>query len=335
MNAPTRSFACLACGSTLEFRAGSVSTRCNVCDDDRPLPMRFPTNVPATALEPTADALAGVAHARCGSCGSLLASASPPTECPICGGAATAEPAVASSPIHGWLPFLVDEQAATARLTAELQRLRITATATRFLAVHLPWLVYECTATGSYEGRRGVLVGSGQNRRMSWSEVSGVIDRQFENRSKSGSRAIVGELADRLEPWDWAFVEPPDATFAGCLRECCELKGESIAARTMSFDAELADEVRADIGGDAQEVNRVEARRDDERFRQILLPVWIATLSGIQTRVLVNGRTGEVIVPGRRDAELEQRDPSTAKLVLVASAIAIGIALLAYVIVSS
>ncbi|HWB74596.1 MAG TPA: hypothetical protein VG755_06565 [Nannocystaceae bacterium] len=335
MNAATRTFECLACGSTLEFHAGSVSTHCKLCDDERPLPMRFPANVPATALDATADTPAGVAHVRCGSCGSRFAGRSPPSSCPLCGGVTAAERDGPTLPVHGWLPFLVDEQTATARLVAELQRLRIDATPTRCFGVHLPWLVYQCTATGRYDGRRGDLVGSGQNRRMSWHEVSGVIDRQFENRSKTGSRTILGELADRLEPWDWAFVEPPDATLASQVRECCELTGDGIAARTMSFDAELAAEARADIGGDAQEVNRVDARRDDEAFRQILLPVWIATLTGIQTRVLVNGRTGAVIVPGRREAEIAQRKSSAGRRSAIGIAIAMGLALLAYVIGAS
>lgn len=312
MGPATRSFECLACGTPLEFTAGSVATRCKMCDDNRPLPLRFRADVPARPIEaagPPTGALPGHLHARCGACGTLfsLPAAGP---CPLCGGPSTPDATATALAVDGWLPFLVDEHTARAMLGAELLRLRIApATPGRFVGVHVPWLVYDCEVKGTYEGRRGDLVGDGQNRRMVWRDASGAIDRLFENRRASASRSLVGELAERLEPWDWAFVEPPSSAIATAACERCEVTPEHVAGRAMGdFAAEVATEARHDIGGDAQEVHSVKATRSAERFRHVLLPVWLGTLTDGHTRIAVNGRTGEVIVTGRRGREVEESD---------------------------
>ncbi len=295
----------------LEFTAGSVATRCRVCDDDRPLPLRFGPDVPPRPIEaagPPTGPLPGHDHARCSACGVLL-SRSAVGPCSLCGGETAPDPTATALAADGWLPFLVDEPTARAVLAAELLRLRIAATPGRFVGLHVPWLVYECVVTGTYEGRRGDLVGDGQNRRMVWRDASGAIDRAFENRRRSASRSVVGDVAERLEPWDWAFVEPPSAAIAAAVCERCEVTPEHVASRAMGdFATEVADEVRYDIGGDAQEVHSVEASRTAERFRHVLLPVYFGTLTDGHTRVAVNGRTGEVIVADHRGRETEESE---------------------------
>lgn len=305
----TRSFECLVCGTSLEFTAGSVATRCATCEDTRPLPLRFSAGVPPQSIEaaraPTG-ALPGHHHQRCRACGTLLsrASAGP---CPLCGGETTQDTTATALAVDGWLPFAVDEHAARAMVGAELPRLRIAATLGRFVGVHVPWLVYDYTVRGTFEGRRGELVG--EHRRMVWTDTSGVIDRSFEHRRRSASRSLVGDLAERLEPWDWAFVEPVSQAIATAVCERCEVTPEHVANHTIGdFASEVASEVGFEIGGDAQQVLSVDATRSDERFRHVLVPVWFGTLTDGRTRVAVNGRTGEVVVADRPGRASEESD---------------------------
>lgn len=330
MGLATRTFECLACGTALEFTIGSVATRCRVCDDSRPLPLRFAADVPSRSIDdagPPTGALHGHHHVRCGACGTLV-SRSSAGPCPLCGGDAAADATATALAIDGWLPFLIDEHTARAVLAAELRRLRIAATLGRFVGVHIPWLVYDCELFATYEGRRGEWVGDGQHRRMVWCDVSGTIDRPFENRRRSASRSVVGDLAERLDPWDWAFVEPPSAAITSAVCERCEITPEHVASRAMGdFATAAADEVRSDIGGDAQEVTSVEAKRSAERFRQVLLPVWFGTLVDGHTRVAVNGRTGEVTVTGHdgRETEESELEPATGSKRREVIGVAIGV----------
>ena len=58
----------------------------------------------------------------------------------------------------------------------------------------------------------------------------------------------------------------------------------------------IAMDIRADIGGDQQVIERMEVDHDRPTFKHVLLPVWVAAFHfvGRPYRFVVNGRTGEV-----------------------------------------
>ena len=58
----------------------------------------------------------------------------------------------------------------------------------------------------------------------------------------------------------------------------------------------IAGDIRADIGGDQQIIERMEVAHDATTFKHVLLPVWVAAFQfvGQPYRFVVNGRTGEV-----------------------------------------
>jgi hypothetical protein len=58
----------------------------------------------------------------------------------------------------------------------------------------------------------------------------------------------------------------------------------------------IASDVRRDIGGDEQRIDRIDTDWRDETFKHVLLPVWMAAYkyNGKSYRFLVNGQTGEV-----------------------------------------
>ena len=62
------------------------------------------------------------------------------------------------------------------------------------------------------------------------------------------------------------------------------------------MNAVIEGDVRRDIGGDQQQIDRVETEHSDETFKHILLPVWMAAYKygGKTYRFVVNGQTGKV-----------------------------------------
>ncbi|HEX6014629.1 MAG TPA: hypothetical protein VFY87_23125, partial [Geminicoccaceae bacterium] len=58
----------------------------------------------------------------------------------------------------------------------------------------------------------------------------------------------------------------------------------------------IAMDIRHDIGGDQQVIDRMEVDEGAPSFKHVLLPVWVAAFRflGRPYRFVVNGRTGEV-----------------------------------------
>ena len=111
-------------------------------------------------------------------------------------------------------------------------------------------------------------------------------------------KALPVHLVEALEPWDLEGMRPytPDY-LGGFAAELYQVPvdrgfehGQAVMRETIAMD------VRADIGGDQQLIQRMEVEHADTTFKHVLLPVWIAafTFIGRQYRFVVNGRTGEV-----------------------------------------
>ena len=58
----------------------------------------------------------------------------------------------------------------------------------------------------------------------------------------------------------------------------------------------IAGDVKADIGGDMQRIERMDIRHADTTFKHVLLPVWLGAFryGGKAFRLAVNGRTGAI-----------------------------------------
>jgi hypothetical protein len=313
----TRTFECLACGSPLQFNAGSLSTRCGMCDDARPLPLRIADEIAEVSLAdpaPGGDPLAGRTASQCTGCRAIVSGTTAIALCPFCGAGTTAL-ATAPALLHaqGHLPFLVDQHTAQTVLRRDLANAGLGA-APALHAVYVPWLLYSCRVTGEYDGRRGDRHDNGDGASyVVWTDVSGFVERDWENKRASGSIGMPEVVAARLEPWDWAFCEPsaPQA-LADATVEHSTFALDAIFRRVFpSYDSEIASEVRYDIGGDLQEIHRVSSERHAERVRVILLPVWVGRMSDPgRTPVAVNGRTAETVIAGDAGRHLEEDEAS-------------------------
>ena len=74
------------------------------------------------------------------------------------------------------------------------------------------------------------------------------------------------------------------------------MMGVGLTEARAHMDAVIARDVRMDIGGDQQRIDRIDTRMSDVTFKHVLLPVWVAAYkySGQSYRFVVNGQTGRV-----------------------------------------
>ena len=112
------------------------------------------------------------------------------------------------------------------------------------------------------------------------------------------TKSVNESRLDALEPWDLpALCAYEPAYLAGFKAQRYQVdlpagfeKAKQVMERTISQD------VRRDIGGDEQRIDRVQTATSKETFKHLLLPVWIGAyrFQGKVFQVVVNARTGEV-----------------------------------------
>ncbi|MEM1383736.1 MAG: primosomal protein N' (replication factor Y) - superfamily II helicase [Pseudomonadota bacterium] len=248
-------------------------------------------------------------------------------ECPFCATSLAkdmARPHRHPKP-QGVLPFAQTEREARERMKTWLGGLwfapsglsRFAEAGRPIAGLYLPHYTYDANGTAEYRGQRGdayyvtrtrtVVVDGKQRqetyreRRIRWRPVSGRVRRAFDDVLVPASDTI-GPVGDRIEAggrsWDLAGLMPYRTDYlAGFRAEApsLELKDGFERARG-TMDAILERDVRFDIGGDAQRIDRMRSDYREITFKHILLPVWLAAYRyrNRPYRVVINGRTGSV-----------------------------------------
>jgi DNA-directed RNA polymerase subunit RPC12/RpoP len=262
---------------------------------------------------------------NCPNCGAMVEfqGAIHATECPFC-----ATPLVVDSGSHrmikpqALIPFQLDEPSARKALIAWLGRLwfapsrllEFTRAGRAMNGVYIPYWTFDANTRSQYRGARGdyyyetrtVIVNvNGRNeqrqervQKIRWRPASGNVTRRFDDVIVIAATSLPADLCDGLEPWDLAALQSyrPDY-IAGFQAEGYTVAlADGHQTGRDKMNRVIAQDVRRDIGGDVQRVDRVDSDFRAETFKHILLPVWIAAYKygGKSYRFLVNGQTGEV-----------------------------------------
>ncbi len=266
--------------------------------------------------------------------------------CPACASPAVHDPAtVRAIAPDGVLPFVIAEPDARRLVRDWLHGLwfapsslaREARTASRLEGLYVPHWTFDARAETRYVGRRGdvhyetrivqEVVGGRPVRRavqvpvIRWTPVRGRLVRRFDDLLVAAGAELPSRLVVRLEPWDLQGLEAYDPAYiAGFAAELYTLPvGAAHERAKEAMRARIEQDVRLAIGGDQQIVERLDVTLDEETYKLVLLPVWIARFKflGKDFRVLVNGRTGAV---------RGERPWSIAK---IATAVLVGLLLLA------
>ena len=321
---------CEQCGAVLSYHPGTAQLVCQYCGHANRIaerPVEIIENDLRAALE------RGLAQApqevtrtiKCQSCAAEF-TFDPNRHagvCPFCG-----HSIVTDTGSHrqikpaAVLPFVVEERDARERVSRWLGSLwfapsklkRFARSEGRLAGMYLPYWTYDSRTRTAYAGQRGTVynvpvrvraVVDGKSvvqtrmvQKIRWRPVRGRVTRHFDDVLVLASRSLPTWLTDRLEPWDLQGMKPYAPEYvAGFQSEAYQIPlDEGFAVANEKMHAVIAGDVRADIGGDAQRIERMEVEHADPSFKHVLLPVWLGAFryGGKVYRVCVNGRTGEV-----------------------------------------
>ena len=325
-----RVFPCEKCGADLEFHIGQQDLKCPFCGHEKLIELTADTDIAeqdfnailATVREwrelsgeNTND---GQSEVRCSGCGAnvVFVGSLTSSECPYCGAPIQRDKVHDSPrriPVHGILSFQVEKEKARVNLS-DWVRSRWFApneflkrgVEGRFNGVYLPFWTYDSMTFSRYWGERGdyyyVTVTENnqtrQERRTSWTSVSGSHQRFFDDVLVLATKGMSRERMDSLEPWPLAKLQSfSQELLAGFMARTYEVElDEGFPIAQKRIDAGIASDVRGLIGGDEQRVTEIKTRYDAITFKHLLLPVWLLAYryNDKSFQVLVNAVTGEV-----------------------------------------
>lgn len=321
---------CNACGADLRYEPGATELVCDHCGARQPIPdapaartralneidlaLGLSDDLPAAQMEQ-------VRITPCPSCGAQVEfqGATHARECPFC-----ATPVAIGTgeerriKPQAVLPFVLDERQARQAMTNWLGSLWFAPNGLQEYArkgralngLYVPYWTFDAATRSHYAGARGdhyyetrSVTRDGktqteQVRRTRWSPRSGWVARRFDDVLILASQSLPRGYTDALAPWDLAALQPFRTDFlAGFTAEGYTIPlsdGHALAREVMA--GVIRQDVRADIGGDEQRIDRVETDWKDETFKHVLLPIWMAAYryNGKSYRFVVNGQTGKV-----------------------------------------
>ena len=327
-------FPCVQCGADLRYRPGTETMVCAFCGatNDVPAPTAaaragiVERDFQATLRTPEDSAeTAETRFVHCENCGAEIEfdADNHAGECPFC-----ASPVVIDTGPQrrikpaALLPFSITQKDARGAMSKWLGNLWFAPNGLQEYArkgrelqgIYVPFWTYDADTKSSYTGQRGTIYyvtrnvrvevnGKMQTRqeqvqKIRWRAISGRVQRFFDDVLVLASTSLPKSCTDALAPWDLSALEPyrPDY-LAGFRAEGYTVSLEDGYGQAREImDRMIARDVRFDIGGDRQRIDRIDTSVSDITFKHILLPVWTAAYKyrGKSYRFVVNGRSGSV-----------------------------------------
>ncbi|WP_446664414.1 hypothetical protein [Flexivirga sp. B27] len=331
----TRTYPCPQCGANLFYEPGHHRLLCRACGHAEAL--TAPTGTVGKrdlrqAMRELAHRIDESNHGQrqsltrevvCQNCGGRTSfeGTLTATRCPYCATPIQRndlQKAPERLPIDGVLPFQIDQQTAHANVKKWINSRWFAPTEFKtyrqvgsFTSIYLSYFAYDAQTVSHYTGKRGqhytVTVGSGKDRhteiRTRWHRVSGKVSNSFRDVLQPANTGLDHKKIMELEPWPIPAAQPYSPQYvAGHLSRTYDEDANQRfkhGARGQ-MDAVIESTVRRDIGGDEQRVENVQTSYKMLTFAQLLLPVWLLTVTyeGKPFQVFINGVTGEV--QGRR-----------------------------------
>lgn len=324
-------FPCAQCGAQLRYAPGQRQLTCQYCGFEQDIPFTDEQRTEALVTLDLREALANqlpdeaIEETRvlsCTNCGAQVQfdPAQHATQCPFCG-----TPVVTDTGTHrhikpaAVLPFKLSQSQAQEAMRNWLGRLWFApnklkryarSDGSRLAGLYVPYWSFDSDTHSSYTGERGdayyetrTVTRNGKQttervRKIRWTRVSGRIARKFTDVLIMAAQSLPRKYVRALEPWMLADLAPYDPQFLSGFRAegyTVQLpEGHTLALGRM--DEVINQDARRDIGGDEQRVHSVNTTHADERFKHLLLPIWMAAYQyrGKTFRFVVNGQTGKV-----------------------------------------
>lgn len=307
-------FPCENCGSDLRYMPGATDLVCTHCGHAQQITERSDVSEAHREIDFDAMIKGQAATADyietkvllCPSCGAQtdLHESVQAARCPFCD-----TPVVTDTGVHRFIkpaalvPFALTEKAAHAKMNDWLGRLWFAPNGVRDYArtgremtgIYVPYWTFDAVTRSRYTGQRGK---ERDKLPTTWKSVSGEVARDFDDVLVLASHSLPKTYTDALQPWDLTSLKPFQTEYlAGFAAEGYQITLEDgFAAARARMRVEIEQDVRRDIGGDAQKITTLDTDLRNVTFKHVLLPVWIAAYKyrGRTFRFVVNGQTGKV-----------------------------------------
>lgn len=329
----TRTYPCPSCGGTLAFDADSQALRCTSCGNVVQLASEV-ARATVIGKRDLSSAMAQLAQLQasaqtrvspdlevvCQNCGghTVFSGTLTAVRCPYCNTPIQRDDVQAAPtrlPIDGILPLQISVKSAEQRIEEWINTRRFAPNAFKkyrevgsFTSIYLPYFSYDAATRTAYSGMRGIhrtetyrdAQGQTQTRIVTdWYPASGVVSNSFEDVTGHASQGLDDNKITELEPWPMNYSRQYSPQFvAGHLSRTYDWDAEQVfSGRVMPRMEGVIDmTIRSDIGGNEQRILSRDISWLMVRFSQLLLPVWMLTVTYKQKpfQVVINGVTGEV-----------------------------------------
>jgi hypothetical protein len=317
-------FHCPACGAEAHWNPGKHALICPFCGTESPAELEtrgaetiIVEHDLAAALQAIPDAARGwrteKVAARCQSCQavSVLDAAKVGQRCDFCGSAQLLpyeETKEAFTP-ESLLAMKVSESQARDLIRGWYRRqwLAPNKLASRALTdtakgIYLPYWTFDAHADAQWTAESGKYYYTRERgkqvRRVSWTPASGQLSHTFDDDLVHASVGVNPKLLRGVEPFPTNTLAPYDPGYlAGWTVERYQIDLVTAAARSREqMEATLRRLCGAQVPGDTHRNLVVRATFTDQRFKHILVPLWLLTyVYGTKSyQVAVNGVTGKI-----------------------------------------
>src|SRR5689334_1731177 len=298
-------FACPACGADAQWNPAKQALVCPFCGTESPATLQkrgaetvIVEHDLVAALRDVPDARRGwqadKVSVKCQSCQAI--SVFDPSRvgqrCEFCGSSQLVPYEQVKEPFspESLLPFAIQESKARDLLRAwygrqwlapnNLPKLALTDT---IRGVYLPYWTFDAQVHANWRADSGryyyVEVNNKREQRVEWTPAAGELDHFFDDELVAASTGVGPGLLRRLEPFPTGQLIPYDPGYlAGWTVERYQIDLVNAATRSRAMmESKTRQLCSAAVPGDTQRNLEVDAVFSDQKFKHILVPVWLLT----------------------------------------------------------
>jgi Zn finger protein HypA/HybF involved in hydrogenase expression len=317
-------FECPACGADAHWNAAKQALICPFCGTESPATLQTRGAETVVVEHDLVAALRGIPDARrgwqadkvtvkCQSCHavSVFDPERVGQRCEFCGSSQLVpyeQVKDAFSP-ESLLPFAITEPRARELVRAWYGRqwlapnnLKQRALTDTVHGLYLPYWTFDAQVHASWSAEAGHYyyehVNGKRVQRVRWSHAAGAIDHFFDDELVCASTGVSSRLLKKIEPFPTTTLIPYDPGYlAGWTVERYQIDLVNAAKHSReAMDAKLRQLCADEVPGDTQRNLQVNATYDEQRFKHILVPVWLLTYTYGHTvyQLVGNGVTGNM-----------------------------------------
>lgn len=315
---------CPACGAEAHWNPGRQALVCPFCGTESPATLQQRGDTTVIVEHDLAEALRNIPDAargwdaekisvRCRSCQaiSVLDPATVAQRCAFCGSSELVpyEQVKDAFRPESLLPLKISEPQARDLIRGWYRRqwlapnaLNKQALTDTVKAVYLPYWTFDAQAHANWTAESGTFYYTMERgkrvQHVRWKPAAGTLSHFFDDDLVPASSGVDERWLKRVEPFPTNELIPYDPGYlAGWTVERYQI--DLVAAATRSrqqMERVLRDLCAAQIEGDTYRNLSVQSTFADQRFKHILVPVWLMTYryGAASYQVVVNGATGKI-----------------------------------------